>query len=94
MKRLALTVIAVSLVAGSLAAGCSMTPTVTRERTTMTPAQIASMDLVCREIVPIDTNIPKTICASEASWAAYDRTARLASEELFEKAREVATSRF
>jgi hypothetical protein len=84
MKSLVLTAIAVSLVAG-----CTMTPVVTRQKTFMTRAQIAAMNLECKRWKPIDSIIPKTICASEASWDAYLKKTSRATEELFAEARKL-----
>lgn len=87
MRILASTTL-VSVVSAALLAGACVTkPTVTKERTTMTPQQIAEAGLICREMKAIDSNLPRTICASKRSWAAYDRNARLASEDLMREAR-------
>jgi hypothetical protein len=82
MKRLVLTAFAVSLVAG-----CSMTPAVTRENTFMTRAQIEAMNLECKHWKPIDSNIPKTICASEKAWEGFGEVTREATEDLMRHAR-------
>ncbi len=78
-----------AFVAAVAVSACSTTPTVTKQKTTMTVAQINEAGLQCRELTPIDSTIPRTICASEKSWAAYDRRARLASEELFAEGRKI-----
>lgn len=70
-----------------LAAGCSTVPTVTSTNTMMSPAEIAAMGLVCRKDKPPDTNIPRTICASEAGWAAFDERRRRETDELFAEGR-------
>lgn len=71
-------------------ASCTLAPSVVKSRTMMTPTDIAAAGLVCRTQAPIGSNLPKSICASESAWAAYDRRARLASEELFSKGRETS----
>jgi hypothetical protein len=78
----------IALGAGAVLAGCSATPSVTRTDTLMTPAEIADAGLVCRTQPPIGSNLPRTICASPEAWVAYDRKARLATEELIAKGRE------
>ena len=76
-------------------AACTVTPAVTRTSTTMTPAEIAEMGLVCRTETPPDTNIPRTVCASEQAWAAYDRRTQAAAQEFFAEGRKGAnTGRF
>jgi hypothetical protein len=72
------------LIAGTalMLGACSTQPTVTRTDTTMTPAQIADSGLICRRDTPPDTNIPRTICASKDSWAAFDERRRRETEEL------------
>ena len=81
-------ILASTIAAALLASGCAVTKqTVTKERTTMTPAQIADAGLECREMKAIDSNLPRTICASKKSWASYDRSARLASEDLMREGR-------
>jgi len=76
----------------ALVAGCSMTPTVTKVSTTMTPSEIHEAGLVCRQLVPIDSNVPRTICASETAWASYDARARLATDELLAKGKELGNA--
>jgi hypothetical protein len=78
----------VSFVSIALLTACSTTPLVTKERSTMTPAEIEAAGLECRKNVAIDTNIPRTICASAKSWARYDARARGATDELLAKGRE------
>lgn len=77
------------IAAGILVTACSATPTVTKQVTTMTPKQIAEAGLVCKQLVPIDSNIPRTICASERSWSTYDERTRTATDELLSKGREL-----
>ena len=58
----------ISLVA--LVAGCTATPSITREKMTLGEANIEG--LVCRKDKAPDTNIPRTICASAEAWALFD----------------------
>jgi hypothetical protein len=76
MQKLTL---AAMLAAGALACACS-----TKE--------IEEAGLECRRIVPIDTSIPKTICATPVTWASYERRTRLASEDLFAEGRKNTNS--
>jgi hypothetical protein len=78
-----------ALLAVALAAACSMTPTVTKQSTTMTVGEIKEAGLECRRNVAIDTNIPRTICASANSWAAYEAKARAATDELLAEGRKL-----
>ena len=75
-----------------LAAGCTMTPTVTKVSTTMTPREIREAGLVCKQIVPIDSNVPRTICASQAAWDSYNERARVATDDLLAKGRELGNA--
>lgn len=70
-------------------AACSTKPTITHANDTMTLAEINAAGLECRQEKPIDTSIPKTICASPESWAAFDKKRRGATEELLAKGREL-----
>lgn len=76
-----------SLAALAAVSACSTTPLVTKENAMLTPAQIAEMGLVCRSDTPPDSNIPRTICASEASWAAFDERRRRETDEIFAEGR-------
>ena len=87
MTRIYLAVAAVALVAG-----CSMTPTVTKVSTTMTPREIQEAGLVCKQLRPVDSNIPRTICASEAAWTSYDKKTQLATDELFAEGRKLGNA--
>jgi hypothetical protein len=80
------------MAAGSalLLVACSTTPTVTSETTTMTRAEIAEAGLICRKDRPPDTNIPRTICASEQAWAAFDEKRRRESDELMAEGKKFA----
>lgn len=75
------------MVATTAASGCSTVPHVTREQTTMTVADIAAEGLVCRKDRPPDTNIPRTICASEQAWAAFDERRRRETDDLLAEGR-------
>jgi len=85
--RLILTAVIVALTAG-----CSSVPSVRRENALMTPKEIADAGLVCKQITPIDTNVPKTMCASEKTWAAYEAKTRRATEELLAEGRKQANA--
>ena len=67
------------------ASACSMTPLVTKSRMTLGEANIKDME--CRRETPIGTAQPRTVCASKEDWAAYDKKARYASEDLFQEVR-------
>jgi hypothetical protein len=54
----------------ALVAGCTATPSITREKMTLGEANIEG--LVCRKDKAPDTNIPRTICASAEAWALFD----------------------
>jgi hypothetical protein len=75
------------MVASAAGSACSTVPLVTREQTTMTVAEIAAEGLICRKDRPPDTNIPRTICASEQAWAAFDERRRRESEDLLAEGR-------
>jgi hypothetical protein len=80
------------MAAGAMLAlsACSTTPTVTSETTTMTKAQIAEAGLICRKDKPPDTNIPRTICASEEALAAFDEKRRRESDDLMAEGKKYA----
>jgi hypothetical protein len=75
------------LVAATAASGCSTVPHITRERTTMSVADIEAEGLVCRKDRQPDTNIPRTICASEEAWAAFDERRRHETDDLLAEGR-------
>jgi hypothetical protein len=77
----------ISLAAVALSA-CSMTPTVTKQRMTLGEANIEGME--CRRDVPIDTNIPRTICASATAWAAFDENRRRETDSILAEGRQAA----
>jgi hypothetical protein len=78
------------LTAAVLVAGCSMTPSVTKQRMTLGEANIEGME--CRRERPMGTNLPRTVCASPEVWAKFDAAARYESDLAFEKARSGANS--
>jgi hypothetical protein len=71
-------------------AGCSIAPKVTKQRMTLGEADISGME--CRRAKPIDSNLPRTICASPTSWAAYDEQARAATDDLLFRGRELGNA--
>jgi hypothetical protein len=82
--------IVLALAAFAAVAACSTTPTVTKERMTLGEANISGME--CRRARPIDTNLPRTICANPSSWAAYDKQARTATDDLLSRGRELGNA--
>jgi hypothetical protein len=58
----------------------------------MTPREIREAGLVCKQLVPIDSNVPRTICASEAAWASYADETRLATDDLLAKGKELGNA--
>lgn len=68
--------------AATALAACTAVAPVKREETTMTKAQIAAEGLICRKDRPSDTNIPRTICASETAWAAFDERRKRETDDL------------
>lgn len=79
--------IAFAVVSTAILAACSTKPTVTREHATMTRAEIDAAGLVCRQDRPPDSNIPRTICASKESWAAFDERRRRETDDLLAEGR-------
>jgi hypothetical protein len=71
-----------------LIAACAAMPTVTKERMTLGEANISGME--CRRDRPINTNVPRTICASPQAWAAFDENHRLAAQDLLAEGRKNA----
>lgn len=71
----------------TLLSACSVTPTVVRTEAMMTPAEIKEQGLVCRKDRPADTNIPRTICASEQAWAAFDARRRTETADILAEGR-------
>ena len=69
-----------------LAAGCSMTPTVTKERMTLAEADITGME--CRRGPAPGTAIPKTTCAMPEAWKRFDARQAEISENFIDDARD------
>jgi hypothetical protein len=84
--------ICVAAMAAAFASACTMTPTVKTEVTTMSMREIREAGLECRQLIPIDSNIPRTICASDASWAAYDDSARRATDDLLAEGKKLGNA--
>jgi hypothetical protein len=86
IKMRSYVILGVFVSAAALSA-CSTVPSVTSEQTTMTKAEIAAEGLICRKDKPPDTNIPRTICASESAWAVFDEKRRRETEALLAEGR-------
>ena len=69
---------------------CTLTPSVTHESTTMTLAQIEAEGLVCRKDQPTNRLIPRTVCASEAAWAAFDERRKEETDRMIAEGRQNA----
>lgn len=69
-----------------LAAGCSMTPLVTKQRMTLGEANITGME--CRRVLPPNSNIPKTMCAMPDTWAKFDTRQAEIAENFIDDARD------
>jgi hypothetical protein len=69
-----------------MAAGCSMTPTVTKERMTLADANIGNME--CRRGPPAGTAIPKTVCADPEAWKRFDTRQAEISNNFLDDARD------
>ncbi|MFT3725060.1 MAG: hypothetical protein QM773_15930 [Hyphomonadaceae bacterium] len=79
----------VPAVLGAIAlAACSTTPTVTKEKMTLGEASIEGME--CRQDKAIDTNIPRTICASPEAWAKFDERRRKETDDLLAEGKKYA----
>jgi hypothetical protein len=65
-------------------AGC-VTPSVTKEVTTL--GEVDMTDMVCRREVPTGSNHGHTVCAHAKDWAAYDKRQAAASEAFFDYTR-------
>lgn len=78
------------LTAAAVIAGCSATPSVTKQRMTLGEANISGME--CRREKPIGTVMPRTICASPLAWAEYDEEQRRESDLLFQYTRSRPTA--
>jgi hypothetical protein len=53
----------------------------------MTLAEADISNLECRTDKPIDSSIPRTICASPKAWARFDEDARMRAERDFDEPR-------
>ncbi len=82
------------LAALGLAAACSTQPSITSERTTLTPTQIAEMGLECRKETPVGTTIARNVCASPESWARYEADGADDTQRLFKGIGIVPNDRF
>lgn len=71
----------------ALASACSTTPLVTKEKMTLGEANIENLE--CRYDKAIDTNIPRTICASPKAWARFDERRRQESADLMAEGRKL-----
>ena len=69
----------------TLAAACSTNTSITRERTTLTPTQIAEMGLECRKETGIGTTIARSICASPEAWKQYEEDGTEDSRRVFDE---------
>ena len=74
-----------------LIAGCTLTPTVTKERMTLGEANISGME--CRREVSVLSSIPKTTCASREVWANYDKRESDKSAQFFDDIHDNADNR-
>ena len=82
-----------TLAALALAVGlgaCTLTPSVTRTKATLGEVDMTGLD--CRTDRPIDSNLPRTICASAQSWAAYDRQQAEKADRLMDEMDRLANS--
>jgi len=71
-----------AMISATLLSACSTVPNIEHQRMTMTRAEIEAEGLVCRRDRPTDTLIPRTVCASEQAWAAFDERRRLETDDL------------
>jgi hypothetical protein len=55
---------------------------------TLGEADIQGME--CRRDTPVDSNIPRTICASAKSWAAFDENRRRETNDILAEGRQNA----
>jgi len=80
-----------AVLATGLASGCSMTPSVTKQRMTLAEANIT--DMKCRRGASTGTSIPKTVCADPAIWAKYDAHNADESDKFIDEARDNVDNR-
>lgn len=76
------------LIAAVALGGCSLTPTVTKQKMTLGEIDISGME--CRKDTPPDSNIPRTICASPDAWAAFDENRRRETDDILAEGRQHA----
>ena len=69
-------------------AGCTTVPTVTKQKMTLGEANISGME--CRRERPIDSNLPRTICASPRAWAAFDEARSQETDDILAEGRKHA----
>lgn len=89
-KRMRSWIVLGGICAAMAVAACTAVPLVNRESTTMTKAEISAEGLICRKDRPPDTNIPRTICASEQAWAAFDERRKRESDDILAEGRKNA----
>lgn len=80
-------VLAPALFAVVALSACSTAPIVSREKMTLGEANIEGME--CRREKDIETNIPRTICASPEAWARFDARRRQESSDLLAEGRKL-----
>jgi hypothetical protein len=68
--------------------GCTTAPSVTKQKMTLGEANISGME--CRREKPIDSNLPRTICASRQAWAAFDDARRIDTDDILAEGRKHA----
>jgi hypothetical protein len=71
-----------------VAAGCTATPLVTKDRMTMAEATAGMENLQCRRVLQTGTSIPKQMCAEEATWKRYDASHQEDSDRFLDQARD------
>jgi hypothetical protein len=65
-------------------AACSASPIYTRTHTTLGEVDLTGLE--CRKDTPINTNVPRTVCASPEAWAAYQKEEAERAERVREEA--------
>lgn len=76
-----LRIVTVAGLAG-LAAACATQPSL--NKTVMPLGEVDMTGMECRRERPINTNQPRTVCASPQQWAAYDKKQQEESDRFFE----------
>jgi hypothetical protein len=87
-----MTRIVLMLAAGALLAGCATEPKITKETMTLAEANIEGLE--CRIDNPMGSNMPRTICASPAAWAKYDRNQEFNTDKMLENGRSSPNNAF